>query len=334
MATKTIHNVKLGIFVLSGLLFLILLLYMIGRNGNLFQATYTLKARFDNTQGLVVGNNVRFAGIETGTVKRISIVNDSVIEVTMVIDKDMRRIIRKNAIVSIGTEGLVGNKLVNIVPSKSASSLAEDGDMLASRKAVDTDAMLRVLNSTNNDVAAIAAELRSTVQRINRSNGLWELIDDKSIPHNIRASVANIQSASGKTLSMVNDLNALVTDVRAGKGSVGTLLTDTSFAQNLNRAVLQIQTVGNEADSLAGDIRELIAGMEHDVTNGKGTVNALFKDSVLVTKLNASLDNIQMGTDGFNQNMEALKHNFLFRGYFRKMEKKNKKNGNLVANPK
>jgi len=74
----------------------------------------------------------------------------------------------------------------------------------------------------------------------------------------------------------------------------------------------------------------MVTDIRNDVHHGKGTVNALLKDSLLVTKLNTSLDNIQKGTDGFNQNMEALKHNFLLRGYFRKQEKqkgKDKKMG-------
>ena len=70
MSNRNINNIKLGVFVISGLFFLVLVLYMIGRNSNLFGATYQLKARFSNVQGLVVGNNVRYAGIETGTVKK------------------------------------------------------------------------------------------------------------------------------------------------------------------------------------------------------------------------------------------------------------------------
>ena len=124
---------------------------------------------------------------------------------------------------------------------------------------------------------------------------------------------------------MVYNLNAIVMDVKNGKGSVGKLLTDTSFAKNLNEAILKIKTVGEEADSLAGEINEVVAGIRQDVNTGRGPVNALLKDSMMVINLNASLDNIQKGTDGFNQNMEALKHNFLLRGYFKKLEKQKAK---------
>ncbi len=325
MAKQVISNVKLGAFVLSGLLFLVLLLYMIGKNRSLFGSTYVLKARFENVQGLVAGNNVRFSGIQAGTVKRIKILADTVIEVTMIIETKMEPIIRKNAIVSIGTDGLVGNKVVNIVPAGEPGPLAEEGDILASKKSVNTDEMLQTLYKTNNDIAVIADNLKTTVQQINNSSALWALLNDKSIPQDLRISLANIRQATSKAGNMADNLHAIVMDVKNGKGSVGAILTDTSFAQNLNEAIMKIKDVGEEADSLANEISKVVAGIRQDINNGKGTVNALFKDSAMAIKLNASLDNIQKGTDGFNQNMEALKHNFLLRGYFRKQEKQKRK---------
>jgi phospholipid/cholesterol/gamma-HCH transport system substrate-binding protein len=325
MAKKAINNIKLGVFVIAGLLFLVLLLYMIGKNENLFGKTYVLKARFENIQGLVPGNNARFSGIHAGTVKRVKILSDTVIEVTMIIETKMKNIIRKNAIVSIGTDGLVGNKVINIAPSKEPAPLAVEGDFLVSKKSVDTDDMLKTLFKTNEDVAVIAAELKSTVKRINSSSALWEILNDKSLPQDLRLSVANIRSATGKAGNLVDNLSNIVTDVKEGKGSLGILLRDSSFAENLNEAVFKINSVGEEADKLAAEINTVVQGINQDINKGKGTANALLKDSLLVIKLNASLDNIQKGTDGFNQNMEALKHNILFRGYFRKLEKKQQK---------
>lgn len=324
MEKRDIDNVKLGAFVLGGLVFLVLLLYMIGKNRNLFGATYLLNAKFENVQGLVPGNNVRYSGIEVGTVKSIKILNDTVIQVAMVIDTKMKNIIRKNSIASIGTEGLVGNKVVNIVPARLPGPLAEEGDVLSSRKNVSTEEMLQTLSKTNSDVAVIAAELKTTVQRINNSSALWALLNDQSIPLNLRTSVANIRTATAKAGAMVDNLNGIITDVKNGKGSVGALLTDTAFAQHLNEAVLKIKSVGEEADSLANEINKAVTDIRQDLNTGNGPAHAILKDTVIVTKLNASLDNIQKGTDGFNQIMEALKHNFLFRNYFRRQEKKKK----------
>ena len=107
---------------------------MIGKNRNLFGATYVLKARFENVQGLVAGNNVRFSGIQAGTVKKVKILNDTVIEVTMIIETKMKTIIRKNAIASIGTDGLVGNKVVNIIPVETTGSICRRRRYTACKK--------------------------------------------------------------------------------------------------------------------------------------------------------------------------------------------------------
>jgi len=325
MAKKVISNVKLGVFVLAGLLFLVILLYMIGKNRNFFGSNFILKARFENIQGLVAGNNVKFAGIQAGTVRSINIINDTLIEVTMVIDKQLSKVIHKNAVASISTEGLVGNKVVNITPSKHPAELVAENDILPARKAINTDEIIETLSRTNSDVAKIAAGLKLTIERINNSNGLWALLSDESIPENLRISVASIRLTTGKALKMATDLDEIVLGVKNGEGSLGAILKDTSLTKNLNDAIMVFNKAGNEADSVAIEINKLVKVVHEDVSNGKGTANALLKDSIIVKKIAASLDNIQKGTDGFNNNMEALKHSFLFRGYFRKLDKQKKK---------
>ena len=321
MENRSINNIKLGAFVLGGLLFLVVLLYMIGANRSLFGATYVLKARFENVQGLVAGNNVRFSGIQAGTVKNIKIVNDTVIEISMIIDKKMLQIIRNNALVSIGTDGLVGNKVVNIVPSKVNAPLAVEEDILVAKKAISPDDMLQTLFNTNNDVAIVAANLKTTVQRINSSSALWALLSDPYIPQDLKLSVANIREATSKAGSMVENIDQMVIEMKGGKGLLGAIMTDETLAKNLAEAVVKIKRVGEQADSLAGEVRGVVSDIRLDITKGNGSLHALLRDSLLVKKLTSSFDNVQQGTDGFNQNMEALKHSFLLRGYFKKLEK-------------
>lgn len=328
MENRTINNIKLGAFVSGGLLFLVVLLYMIGANRSLFGATYILKARFENVQGLVSGNNVRFSGIQAGTVKNIQILNDTVIEVVMIVDKKMQAIIRTNALVSIGTDGLVGNKVVNMVPSKVSAPLAKEGAILLVKRAVSPDEMLQTLYTTNNDIAVIAANLKMTVQRINTSTAIWTLLSDPYIPNDLKLSIAKIREATSKTASITNNLDKMIVEVKNGKGLLGMILTDDTLANNFGNVVLKINSVGEQLDTLSGEIRGLVNNFNQDLNKGKGPFNTLLRDSMLSIKLSNSLDNIQQGTDGFNQNMAAIKHSFLLRGYFKKMRKKELKNNN------
>lgn len=316
---------KLGIFVLSGLLFLVLMLYLIGKNQNLFGSSFVLKANFQNVQGLRSGNNIRYLGIEAGTVKKINILNDTLIEVVMLMDLKMKKYIRKNALASIGTDGLMGNKIVNIYPSSGLSSLVENGDILQVHKTIDMDDMLQTLAKSNEDIGTIIVQLKSTVLRINNSTAAWKILNDESLPKNIRSSVANIKLATAKAKEMIYNFNAIITDLKNGKGSLGAILTDSSLAFNLNVAIEKIKSVGEEADALSAELNKAVQQVRTEITDGKGLVTAFLKDSTMLRNINKSLDNIQSGTDGFNEIMNALKKSFLFRGYFKKIKKQNQK---------
>jgi phospholipid/cholesterol/gamma-HCH transport system substrate-binding protein len=319
MKKQLINNTKLGLFVLTGLLFLMILLYMIGRNRSLFGSNYLLKTRFENVQGLIPGNNVRYAGIQAGTVKKLQILNDTTVEVTMIVETKMEDIIRKDAITSIGTDGLVGNKVLNIVPGELNAPIAKNGDLLTSKKPIDTEKILSTLSQTNNDVAIIVSGLKNTVERINNSSALWDLLSDDQMANNIKNSAKNIQLAASKASSVSNDVQLIVDGLKKGNGSMGILLKDTILASNLNKTSHNLLLITSQLNTVVSDI-------QNDINSGKGPANSLLKDTMMVNKINKSLSNIQMGTDGFNQNMEALKNSFLFRGYFKRQEKQKAKN--------
>ncbi len=325
MSTRVLNNIKLGIFVLSGLFLLILALYLIGRDTNLFGHNFELKARFENVQGLTAGNNIRYSGIQAGTVKKIRVLTDTLIEITMLIEKKMKPYIHKNDIVSISTDGLMGNKLLNITPAKDNAMPVEEGDILVTKKIASAEEMMETLDKTNKNLAIVSEDIKNTVQRINKSQALWKILDDATLPDNLKTSLANIRKATVGAGEGVLMLNTIISDIKSGKGSLGVILRDTALANNLNEAIARIQSVGKDADTLAAELNKVVKTIQHEVNNGKGTITALLKDTAMVVTITKSLHNIQKGTDGFNQVMEALKHNFFLRGYFRKQEKQQQK---------
>lgn len=324
MAKKTLNLVKLGLFATAGIGFLILVLYVIGKNQNLFGKTFILKARFENVHGLMRGNNIRFGGIDAGTVGNVQVLNDTTIEVTLLVKTGMRNYIHNNANVTITTDGLMGNKLINIVPVKSPAPLVTEGDILFGSKATDPDHMLEVLNKTNEDVAITAGQLKETIQRINESKVVWKILNDQSLPLNIRASLARIKSTSENLDGMTGDLSSIIKDVKNGKGTVGALLTDTTLITNLNDAINKIKTIGESADTVTARINAFVSSVDDKISNENGTVNALLGNKEMRDYLSGSLRNIEEGTRSFNENMEALRHSFLFRGYFKKLERQKK----------
>jgi phospholipid/cholesterol/gamma-HCH transport system substrate-binding protein len=310
MTSPTFNNLKLGLLVLAGIFLLVSTLYIIGKNENYFGSHFQLRARFSNADGLVVGDNIRFSGLQAGTVRTIRVIDDTTIEAVLLIDKAMRPFIYKNALAAIGTEGLIGNKVVNLLPAAHPASLAEDDDLLGVQRQVNTDNMLRTLDKTNENIAVITEGLKSTVQRVNESAGLWNLLNDRRMATNFSLSMEHVRRSSEEAEATLQDLRALVSAVKQGQGSAGALLADTQFVHNLNEAVTHIRLAGDKI-AAAGDQAGTLAS----------SANGLIRDTSFVRNLNSSLDNIRQGTAAFHEDMEALKHNFLLRGYFRRQEK-------------
>ncbi|MET4081971.1 phospholipid/cholesterol/gamma-HCH transport system substrate-binding protein [Pedobacter sp. UYP30] len=325
MAKTGGNNIKLGLFVMAGLLLLIASFYMIGKSSNLFGKDFEIKARFNNLSGLMVGNNVLFSGLQAGTVKKIDMIGDTVIEVTMQINSKVRPYISKNAQAAIGTEGLMGNKVINIEPAKQPGKKVSEGDMLPAQKLVSTDEMLKTLSKTNDDVAAIANALKQTVLRLDTSE-IFNLMNDPQIGLSVKSSLNELNMATKNANQMSYSLNTLVGQIRRGKGAAGVLLTDTLLASNLKHAVADFSATGSNAKNITSKLGTTVNGIDYQLNNGKGPLHALLRDSSITKKLGSSLENLQNGTKGFSDIMDATKHSFLFRGYFRRQDKLKKNN--------
>lgn len=325
MANRTLNHIRLGLFVLAGLSFLIIMLYLIGKNRNLFSPAFEVKTQFQNIQGLQPGNNVRYSGIQAGSVKRIEIINDTLIEVVMTIDVQFKKIIRQNAMVSIGNDGFVGNKVVNITPVKANAPLVDQHTMLASRKAIDTDIALRTLDQTNMDVSVITSELKNLIQNINKDPALIRMINSDQIPNQVNHILSEIRQASQQLHHSTTAVNRIMDSIQSGRGSIGALLHDSILYDNLIHTSEQIKTAGDEARKITGQVNLMVQSLDDQIKNGRGPVQAALNDTAMVSQLQSTLQHIEKGAASFNQNMEALKSNFLFRGYFKKMERKEKK---------
>lgn len=319
MNTESQHKIKLGIFVIAGSLLLILGLYMIGKNKNIFGRTITITAYFDNISGLQPGNNVRYSGIDIGTVDGVRILNDSTIEVSMNIKDEMVEIVRMNSFASIGTDGLMGNKLINIDPGTADAPKIEDGSTIPSIKSVDTEKMLRTLESTNLNVEHITANLIEITNNINQSRGtLYTMLMDTSLATSLHSTLANIEDISVNINHFSYGLSQMSTDIRKGKGAIGALVNDTgAVAENLTATMEHLHHSSEKIDVAATQLNDLLTSIK----NGNGPAGALISDSIMAGQLRRSITYIDSSAMNFNMNMEALKQSFLTRRYFKNKEK-------------
>jgi phospholipid/cholesterol/gamma-HCH transport system substrate-binding protein len=219
-------NWKLGMFVIVGLVIFVLAIYFVGKKQNMFGSNFQLKSNFKTVSGLKVGNNVRFSGINVGTVNEIELVNDSSVVVVLTIQEEVQKYIKTDARASIGSDGIVGDKVLTIYPGTSSNKIIKNNDFITSTNPIEMDAMMKSIKTSVDNAEIITTQL------------------------------------------------AL-------------------FTYNMN--------------------------------NGKGTLAKLMNDKDFATKLDATMTNLQTGTKGLSENMEAAKHNFLLKGYFNKKQKAEEK---------
>lgn len=321
MKTNATDNVKLGLFVLAGLIFLVFTLYLVGKNRNLFGRTFIIKSTMNTVNGLTPGNNVRFKGIDVGTVKNIELSDDNTIMVIMIIDDDLRPYIKQNAIASIGTDGLMGNKLVNINSQPEFAPAVKEGSVIRSMEPIETDDMLRTLNTTNNTIERVTRNLDEITIKLNSSNSLWNLLSDTVITYDLKHAVRDFRNAGAHTAALTANAKEIVNRFGRGNGLAGTLFTDTTLTQRLDNSMNKVQIASEKTAVMMENLESVIGGLK----SGEGTAGLLLSDTTLRDALMESARQVQEGATRFNENMEALKSNFFFRRYFRKLEKQRAK---------
>lgn len=277
---------------------------------------------FSDVGGLQKGNNVRYMGLNIGTVSSIEMENDSTILVSMVIQDQMLNHIKQNAIAHLGTDGLVGSMIVNVRPGEGNAPLIEPGEEIQSSTKIGTAEMLTTLHRTNENAALLTEDLLEITSSINGGQGfLATMLHDTIMARDIQQIIKNLKHASAVTNSMIGDFRELVQSVNLENSTAGVLLNDTLSAQQIRMVIHNLQSSSVDIMSMSHNLDS----MSKKFSAGEGAVKYLATDTMLVRQLQHAILDVESGVRRFDENMEALKHNFLFRGYFRKLERQRSK---------
>ena len=317
MEKTTSQKIRLGFFVIIGLLLFILVIYFVGNKQKMFGKTNHLEAVFNNVNGLQLGNNVRYSGINVGTVLGIQMENDSVIRVDMIIDKAIFPYIKKDAVATISSDGLVGNMIINILPGKGMEPSVEPGDEIRSKNKVRTDDILNTLSVTNSNTLKLSFDLLKITKQINEGKGtVGALLNDTLMANDLIETMNYLKITSKGTAESVTDLKTMIHSLDKKDNVIG-VIKDTAVAHKIKNMVTNLDQSTKEINKVVTNLNATIL----NVKDGKGALNYLSNDPRLVSKIDSTMTNINQASFRLNENLEALKHNFLFRSYFRKLEK-------------
>jgi phospholipid/cholesterol/gamma-HCH transport system substrate-binding protein len=314
MEKSTNQKIRLGLFVIIGSLFFITAIYFIGNKKDMFNKTVQISALFNNINGLQAGNNVRFSGINVGTVKEIVILNDSLIRVDLLIEDEVIPHIKKDAVASIGSDGLVGNMIVNIIPGKKSTEAIAEGETILSENKTTTDEILKTINSTSTNAKLITDNLVRITNQINSKKGtIGMLINDTIMSTDLKQTIYNLKITTQSTSQSMANLNKIITDLNNKDNVVGAL-KDTVVGKKIKMIIDNLEKSSEQINKTIINLKD-----------GKGALNYLSNDPKLVKQIDSTMSNINQASSRLNENLEALKHNFFFRGYFKKQEKEKAK---------
>ena len=309
----------MGLFVIAGAALFIVGIYLIGNKQTLFGSSFELTSTFRNVNGLQIGNNVRYSGINVGTVGEIEMISDTAIKVTMRIDENTQQFIKPDAVATISSDGLVGSMFVNIIPGNGTAGIVSSGDEITSYSKIGADDMLSTLNVTNENAALLTADLLKITGSITKGEGtIGLLLTDSAMAMDLKATVANLKSTSQKTTALLDKLNHEIEGFTNENSIAGVLFKDTVQAQTLRDIITNLSSVSAGVISTIDSLNMLMS----DIRSGPGTMTTLLYDSAVANDLKAAMKNINSGTVLLNEDLEALQHSFPLKGYYKKEAKR------------
>ncbi len=290
-------KIAVALFIGSGLILFIVAIFIIGSKENLFTPTFSLQAAFEKVNGLKNGASVRFNGINVGTVDNIEIFNGKSVVVRMTIEKKVKDFIKKDSKATVVSEGLVGNKIVDISSGSNEAPSVQGNEVLETIPAVETEDILRSLKQTGDNAADMTKDLATVVSKVNNGEGtIGQLVNNKDLYNNVDSTMRGFAGYSGQVKLVFTKINGTVDNVSMDiKQLTETIRKITTDVSNITDRI-------NSGESVAGTL----------------LTDTVFANNLKAVMVNASstTKNLEDGSFSFAQNMEALKHNFLFKGYF------------------
>ncbi len=296
---KNLEGARLGLFIFLGTILLVFSIFLLGNKESLFVSTIEIKADFDRIEGLKPGAPVRLSGYDIGSVSGISLTggNAGQVEVQMRIQKDLVKFIRLDSEASIETEGLVGKQIVSITPGSANQPIIENGGSIKTKTPVNMSEIIEETRAVMAYMRDITKDFSGIVNKVNTGEGtIGKLINDNKLYY----AAVQITNTADKSLDSITQ--------RLGEMS--------DFLINVGGSVKGILA---NVDSAVADVK----GITDKINRGKGVAGALISDTkmydslkTIVNNLVVTSQNTLIATSRFAENMEALKHNWLFKGYF------------------
>ena len=318
------HNLLVGMFMTAAVALFGAGVFLIGNRYKAFSHRVAFYTSLQDLDGLTKGSEVRVDGMDAGEIDDIQIPASAAHEfrIRMKVDDRLRGLIREDSLVTVETEGIVGDEFVLIQNGTERAPEAPPGSTLESKEPFEMSALLEQAQGVMKQAGTTINELQGTM------NDVRGHLD------------ATLDTAAGT----MENVNGVLRDVRSGKGSIGTLLEDQATAAsvrqsiaNIRQATVKLNGTFLQIDDILADVqsRRLVGKIDDTLTSAKSATHNLDQASQQIdttldsafaqnqygedagTNLQESLTNMNQATGNMADDTEALKHDFFFKGFFK-----------------
>ena len=315
--------VTVGLFVLIGLIIFVVGVLTIGSMRKSFVSKIAIRSVFDDVNGLQAGNNVWFSGVKVGTVKKISFYQNSQVEVVLNIEEKSQQYIRKDATVKISSDGLIGNKIIVISGGTPKVPPIEEGDVLKVQTEDSQQDILNTLQENNKNILAITSDFREISRKIRAGEGsVGKLLNDESLYNDLNTTMASLKKTSQNAQNLTASLTSYTAKLTREGGLANDLATDTTIMRNVKATVQQLNTTAVTAQAAVDNLKRMSDDLQ---VNPNGPVGVLLRDEKTAAELKSTMRYLESSSQKLDENLEALQHNFLLRGFFRRRDKREQK---------
>jgi len=319
---RTLNNhALLGLFIVIGAGLFVLAILTVGSRQKTFSRTARVRIVFDDAGGLQPGCNVWLSGVKVGTVKRLSLDADNRVEVQLSIGRTEFSHLYRDASGKIGLDGLIGNRIITLNGGTPSSGTLSENAVIQSQRSLQTEEILTTLQENNKNLLYITAQLRTIADKINNGKGtIGLLLNDQGMAGRLRKAVSGLQLASDNMIELTGRLNTIAGKLDSGPGLVHQLTTDTSVFRQLQETLTQLQIAGTKITTASANI-----DLGSRALNNPNTpAGVLLTDPTVAADLKATVSHLRTSSEKLDEDLLALQHSFLLRGFFRKKEKARK----------
>jgi len=307
--------VIVGVFVLLGILFFVGGILMIGNLHETFKNKMEVVSLFDDVNGLQKGNNVWFSGVKIGTVSSLHFYGKSQVEVRLKIETKAQQYIRRDAMVKISSDGIIGNKILIIYGGTSTVPEIQEGDTLGVEKTFSTEDMINTLQENNKNFLSITNDFKVISKSLAAGEGtIGKLLKDDAVYDNINATTASLQLASVKAQQLVASLATFSAGLNKKGTLANELTTDTVIFKSVKASVLQLQQIADTATAFIADLKK--AG-----SNPNSPIGVLLRDEASGARIKETIKNLESSSLKLDEDLKAAQSSFLLKGYFKKQAK-------------